>query len=401
MDVVDDELIDMAHNEVPYPAPGVLVAMRDLGPSVVYSYGPKLRTGKDPLREQLAALCAVPQRMVVMCDGAEDALVTALHATAGFDRKVGLPKHGWGYYADLAASTGAGILRYQAARNHDHPEGPRWEVDIPDLLSLVGRVDVVIVPMVANPTGEAFPVDRLDEVCEAFIAKGATVILDDAYAECGTVRADPALLPALVRRHPGTLLVRTFSKSKSMAGVRVGYVVGEFPADRDAAILAATPALPGLRVDPLAVIWLRLQRYLGRGHPNSRAAIAALRSPRHYEWVRTTLDADRKRFYAALDPIPGVTVWRSEAYFLLIEFPDSLVAHVQQAVRDAGYLIKRESGFAGALRVSLGRTEDNAAVLSAITRACAGLVSRGRADLTLALVRHGDDCLADTLRAPQ
>lgn len=403
MDVVEDELIDMAHNTVPYPAPGVLLELRDITPRVVYGYQPKLSTGRDVLREQLAAWSGVPTDMVLMCDGAEDALVTALHAAAGFDTDVGLPELGWRYYADLAAATGARVVRFGSNPNRDHPEGPRWEVDIPDLLSLVGKVDVVIIPITANPTGEAFPLDRLDEVCAAFTAKGTLVILDDAYFDCGKVRADPTWLPARVRRHPGTLLVRTFSKFWAMAGCRVGFIIGDFPADRDAAIEAARPPLPGIRVSPLPTIYLRLQRYLGRGHPNSRAAIAAMRSPRHYELVRTWMDEDRERFYAALDPIPGVTAWRSQAYFLLIEFfPASMAGQVQQALREAGYLVKRESAFPGTLRVSLGRTEDNAAALSVIRRTCLALTHSpsGRADIA-AVAHYGDDCLADTLRAPQ
>jgi histidinol-phosphate aminotransferase len=120
----------------------------------------------------------------------------------------------------------------------------------------VGKVRVLLLASPANPTGNLFPLDRLSEVLTAF--QTSTVIMDEAYLGLGDTPPILDETPAFTDAHPNLLVIRTFSKADSLAGMRIGYAIAG---------------------DELTSFRRRTTRYLGYPRPAEVAALAALNDP--------------------------------------------------------------------------------------------------------------------------
>jgi histidinol-phosphate aminotransferase len=200
-----------------------------------------------------------------------------------------------------------------------------------DLIEEAAEVepDVVFVCSPNNPTGNVQPVGSVAALAEAL--PRALVIVDEAYVEFGGASALP-----LVSSLPNVAVVRTFSKAFAMAGARLGYVLAD----------------PGVVED--------LQRVRLPYHLSAVSQAAGLVALRHRDEALAVLDAvrtQRDRIVGALSGLPGVTVFPSEANFVLFVPPGDPIA-VWRGLLDRGVLVRDLTAVVpGSLRVTAG-TED-------------------------------------------
>src|SRR4051812_30779128 len=323
--------LDLAHNTNPYgPAPGVLAALNGLTPADLYEYPPSFTTGGPSLlTKALATLCRVPVERIILDGGAEGLLKGVLHHLVRPGERVALPSVAWPYYRDLIAEVGGVAVTYPVIAY-----GDEYVVDVEALLALADTgIRVVLLASPANPTGNLFPVDRLAEVLTVF--RESIVIMDEAYLGLGDAPPAPAELPVFTDRHPNLLVVRSFSKADSLAGMRIGYAV-------------AGDGLVGFRH--------RTARYLGYPRPAEVAALAALGDPGHRERVRQAMVADRHLITEALTLFEGVTVYRSHGNFVLIRFPRHALASIRADLAAADILVKwlTEDEFLDCARITIG-----------------------------------------------
>jgi histidinol-phosphate aminotransferase len=172
--------------------------------------------------------------------------------------------------------------------------------------------DVVFVCSPNNPTGNAQPLAAVRALAEAL--PSSLVIVDEAYGEFAPSRT---ALP-LVADHPNVAVVHTFSKAFAMAGARIGYVL-------------ATPQV----VEDLRRVRLPY-------HLSSLAQAAGIAALRHRAEALAILDAiraQRERILAALTAMPGVTVYPSDANFVLF-VPPVDAGLVWQGLLDQGVLVR-------------------------------------------------------------
>ena len=198
--------------------------------------------------------------------------------------------------------------------------------------------DVVFVCSPNNPTGNAQPVEVTRALAEAL--PRALVIVDEAYVEFGGETALP-----LVATHPNVVVARTFSKAFAMAGARLGYVL----------------AAPEVVED--------LQRVRLPYHLSALAQAAGLVALRHREAALDLLDAirtQRDRMVAALSAVGGVTVFPSDANFVLF-IPPGEAVDVWQGLLDRGVLVRDLTAVVpNALRVTAGTEHETDLFLKAI-----------------------------------
>jgi len=161
----------------------------------------------DELRQAIAAHAGGEPANVVTGAGADDVLDLAFRALAGRFGSIAFPDPTFSMVAKLAGD--AGIATHPVARD------ARGAVSMEALLATGARLLYLASP--DNPTGLATPRDAI----ELALARGVTVILDEAYAEFD----GPGWLPDAAGRQR-LLVVRTFSKAYGLAGLRVGYGVG-------------------------------------------------------------------------------------------------------------------------------------------------------------------------------
>lgn len=189
-------------NESPYPpSPGVAGAVAGEINKLGYYNDPDCTA----LREALAGLYGVKPSQVIATNGSDELLYFAFLAFADREHPIALPDITYGYYDLFAASQGIPLVKV--------PLKDDFTIDYRDYLG-IGMT--VVFPNPNAPTGYAMPVCQVEEIAKSNPEN--VIIVDEAYIDFG---ADTCL--PLIERCPNLLIVRTFSKSRSMAGARLGY----------------------------------------------------------------------------------------------------------------------------------------------------------------------------------
>ena len=175
----------------------------------------RLQLYSDPtakkLNESFAALLGVGADEVMATNGSDEILNFAFMAFCGKDRPAVFPNITYGFYrvfADLH-----GIPFTEVPLNKD------FSVDVDGLCREKGTV------FLANPnapTGTALPVREIERILNAH--PNDVVVIDEAYVDFGAETCVP-----LIRRYENLLVTQTFSKSRSMAGARLGFGIAQAP----------------------------------------------------------------------------------------------------------------------------------------------------------------------------
>ena len=198
----DRQYIKLNTNESPYPpSPAALAAVNE-------SAAEKLCLYSDPeskdLKEALASLYGFEKKNVFVSNGSDDILNFAFMAF-GKEKGVIFPDITYGFYSVFAA------LHHLNAKVVPLKED--LTVDVEDYLN-TGRMVVLANPNA--PTGIALSLDELERIVASNPEQ--VVLIDEAYVDFG---AESAV--RLIPKYDNLLVVQTFSKSRSMAGARLGY----------------------------------------------------------------------------------------------------------------------------------------------------------------------------------
>ena len=199
-------VIKLNTNECPYPpAPGVEAALNHFDYDVLRKY-------PDPdvadLRAVLAARYKVPAEQVFVGVGSDDVLAMAFLTFFNSDKPILFPDITYSFYdvwADLYR------IPYECQVLDE-----KFEIKKEDYCKENGGI------VIANPnapTGVAAPVSMIEEIIKT--NQDVVVIVDEAYVDFGGESCVP-----LVEKYDNLLVVQTFSKSRSMAGMRIGFAIG-------------------------------------------------------------------------------------------------------------------------------------------------------------------------------
>ena len=199
-------VIKLNTNECPYPpAPGVEVALNHFDYDVLRKY-------PDPdvadLRAVLAARYKVPAEQVFVGVGSDDVLAMAFLTFFNSDKPILFPDITYSFYdvwADLYR------IPYECQVLDE-----KFEIKKEDYFKENGGI------VIANPnapTGVAASVSMIEEIIKE--NQDVVVIVDEAYVDFGGESCVP-----LVEKYDNLLVVQTFSKSRSMAGMRIGFAIG-------------------------------------------------------------------------------------------------------------------------------------------------------------------------------
>ena len=200
------KMIKLNTNENPYPpAPGVQAALKEFDADC-------LRLYPDPaasvLVEALAAYHKVKPEQVFVGVGSDDVLAIAFMTFFNSKKPILFPDISYSFYPVWAEEF---QIPYETpALDAD------FRIRTEDYLRENGGV---IFPNPNAPTSLAMPLSEVKKIVRG--NPDVVVIVDEAYVDFG---ADSAL--ELVQQYDNLLIVRTFSKSRSMAGIRIGYAIG-------------------------------------------------------------------------------------------------------------------------------------------------------------------------------
>lgn len=277
-----------------------------------------------PLLEALARHAGWRADGVLAGNGSNELIDVVLKATVGPGARVVVPEPTFTLYANMAATLGAEVARV--------PLRADLSYDVEALLAQRG--DVLIVCSPNNPTGTAMAEADLRRLLASW---RGLVVLDEAYQEFTR-----GVGVQLLAEHRHLVVLRTFSKAMALAGLRVGYLLGD-------------PAL--VRELDKVKLPYNLNRF------SVEAATLALE--RYDELLRPSVErlvALREALARELGAIPGLRVVPSSANFLLVRcaWPPR---EVHAALLERGVLARDVSRYpmlGDALRIGVGTAEENA-----------------------------------------
>jgi histidinol-phosphate aminotransferase len=213
-----------------------------------------------------------------------------------------------------------------------------YAYDVDALLAAVSpRTQLIVLCSPNNPTGNSMSVDDVRRCAEA----GPVVLLDAAYADF-----DPDVdLSPLVHDYPNLILSRTFSKAYCLAGLRLGYVVG------DATVLDHVDRflVPGSSVSSAAL----------------HAGLAALQDEAYHAGQIQRIGVERERLLAAIRDL-DLTAYDSRGNFVAIDaaaYPGGAPGLVRAVLKHG--VVVRAMGET-IVRVSVGTGSENAAAIAAL-----------------------------------
>ncbi len=300
------------------------------------------RAHKEGIKSILSARMArdfkLPEDRILLGYGAENILKQAIQCYLGANEKLMVPAYSWWYYKLIASEVNGLSVEYPLVPGPD-----RFQYDLAGMKEVYRREQpkIVFISSPNNPTGNSLSLEDLQSVLEEF--SGTMVVLDEAYAYHGKID----YVTPLVERYPNLLVVRTFSKYYALAGVRIGF-----------GVLGAN----------LAALSKFTNRYLGYHRLSEEIAMAALDSPEYYESIAHKMKADKERYYAELGAIPGFTVYRSDANFILVAIPAEHKEALQKFLTGKGLVVKfmNEELLNSHMRITIGTQEENWMLVAAI-----------------------------------
>ncbi len=327
----DSPVIKLNTNENPYPpSPKALAALRET------DWVARLRRYPDPyankVRDAAARLWDADRDEVLCGNGSDELLTMIFRAFLDEGDLVAYPTPTYSLYPVLAA--------IQRARTVEIPSPEGFRIPREALLESGAKVLLLCNPNA--PTGVWLEPRAVADVARRF---EGLVVVDEAYADFA-----PASAIAAVRGMANVLVLRTLSKSYSLAGLRLGYAVGT----REL-IGGLAKVKDSYNIDAVTI----------------EVAAAALED---YPYTRETVEkvvAERERLTRALQDL-GLEVSPSRANFLLATVPGGDGRDWYERVKAAGVLVRywNQPRLDDKLRITVGRPEENDRLLAALA-ACA------------------------------
>lgn len=328
-----EQLIKLNTNENPYPpAPGVGEVLRDFPTN-------HLRLYPDPdssaLREALAREHGVEVSQVFVGNGSDEVLALAFQAFFCQSRPLSLPAITYSFYPVYCRLYG---IDYRTLALDD-----AWRVPLESLPVDSGGIAF------ANPnapTGHGHSRDAIAGLLER--VTDCVVLVDEAYVDFGGESAVP-----LVDRYPNLLVTGTFSKSRSLAGLRLGYAIGS--RELIEGLERVKNSFNSYPIDMLA----------------SAVGIAALQDKAHFEACREKVITTRERTRQRLERL-GFEVLPSQTNFLLTRHPGQDAAQLFVGLRERGILVRHfnTEALRDFLRISIGTEDEMNHLIEALESLC-------------------------------
>ena len=325
----EGNFIKLNTNECPYPpSPKVMEAIRAAG-------GEGLRLYPDPecldLRTAIAQREGLDVNQVFCGNGSDEILAFAFQAFFDPDREVVFPRITYSFYP--VYTDFFGLNRREVPMNSDFTD---------PIELLCGNNGGVVLANPNAPTGIAVGLDTVEKLLKA--NPDVVVIVDEAYVDFG---ADSAV--GLISRYPNLLVVQTASKSRALAGLRVGWAMGN------------AGLIDGLRCVRDSINSYTVDRLAQAG------AAAAIRDEAYFQSVRRRVMDTRRRTEQTLKE-KGFTVLPSQANFLFVSYPGRDGRALLDGLRERGLLVRwwGRPEIRDWLRISVGTDQEMEALPAAL-----------------------------------
>ena len=286
----------------------------------------------NDLRDMIAEANGLDRDQVLLGNGGDELLFNIALAWGGPGRKfLNLPPT-FSVYAANARLTGTEVV--------DVPRLADYSIDEEAVFARLGQgdIDYVIVASPNNPTGKLANEEFLVKLLNA---TDALVLVDEAYFEFSRTTMRPYLA-----MHKNLLILRTFSKAFSLAGVRMGYILGNAEVIRE---------------------FLKVRQPYSVDAVSQAIAREVFSERQKFERGIMAIISERNRLLEELAKVSGVTVYPSDSNYILFKLEGA--DKVWEALYARGILVRDFSHapmLEDCLRVSVGTEEENNEFLAAL-----------------------------------
>jgi len=321
-----DGIVKLNTNENPYPpSPRVLAA--------IASVADRLRLYPDPrasvLRETIAARYGVAPEEVFVGNGSDEVLAHTFQALLKHEAPLLFPDITYGFYPVYCRLYG---IRYEEV-----PLDAAMRVQIADYRR---PCSAILLCNPNAPTGVALSLQAI----EALVAEhpDQLVVIDEAYVDFGAESAVP-----LVARYDNLIIIQTLSKSRALAGLRVGFAIGQRPLIE--ALERVKDSFNSYPLDCLAIA----------------GAVAAITDDAWFQETRQRIMASRQSLIRALSEL-GFEVLPSVANFVFARHRSHSGADLATRLRQRGVLVRhfQKRRIEDFLRITVGTEEQCSRLLA-------------------------------------
>ncbi|MDD5602496.1 MAG: histidinol-phosphate transaminase [Eubacteriales bacterium] len=320
----DRKFIKLNTNENPYPpSPAVIKAAREAA-------GEDLRLYPQPecedLRDRLAQYEGLKRSNIYISNGSDEMLAFAFLAFFKKNEPIYFPEFTYSFYESYCALFG---IRYVKV-----PLGEDFCIDVGEYCSQAPRGGIIF-PNPNAPTAVMMPGK---DICRILEANPETVtIIDEAYVDFAGTGQESASMAGKVEEYPNLLVIKTFSKSHSLAGMRIGYAAGG-----------------GHLIEALARIKNSFNSYVA-DRVSLAAAEAAVADSVYYRGIRERIIKTRERVIPVFRGL-GFKVTESGANFIFVSHKDIRGREFYDLLRERGILVRHfdKPGIEDHLRITIG-----------------------------------------------
>lgn len=318
-------LLKLNTNENPYPpSPKVVDAVQ----AVLAHQADALRLYPDPdatvLKQAIAKQLNVDVSQVFVGNGSDEVLAHIFKAFFIQQKPI--------LYPDITYSFYPVYSQFFGVQTKQIPLNEKFEIDISDYEQENGGI---IITNPNAPTSIALGLDKIEQVLKA--NPNRVIVIDEAYVDFG---AESAV--ELVSRYENLVVCQTTSKSRSLAGLRVGFAIGQ--AHLIAAIEAVKNSFNSYPIDRFAIA----------------AAVASFEDQDYFQEQCEKVIASREKLVANLTEL-GFNVLPSKANFIFATHSLHDAAQLAEKLREQGIIVRyfnkpRINQF---LRITIGSDEQN------------------------------------------
>jgi len=322
-------LIKLNTNENPYPpSPKALEAMHAELNDLLRLYPDP---NSDGLKQAVADYYGIQPAQIFVGNGSDEVLGHAFHGLFQHEQPLLFPDVTYSFYPVYCGLYG---IAFETI-----PVDEQFQIRVEDYARPNGGI---IFPNPNAPTGCLLPLAAIERLLQHNTE--SVVLVDEAYIDFGGQSAI-----ALVDRYPNLLVTQTLSKSRSLAGLRVGLAVGH--PDLIDALERVKNSFNSYPLDRLAIV----------------GAAAAFNDREHFEQTRQAVINSREQLVGDLQA-RGFEVLPSAANFIFARHPQQDAAQLAAKLRDQGVIVRhfklpRIEQF---LRITIGTPEQNQALLDAL-----------------------------------
>ena len=325
----DQQYIKLNTNENPYPpSPAVADVLRDFEIE-------RLRRYPDPestdLIKSLAAYQGLESSQVFVGNGSDEVLAHAFQAFFRQDYPILFPDISYSFYPVYC--------KLFQVEYHQPALDQEFCINIQDYASANGGI---IISNPNAPTGIALVTGAIRELLAD--NPESVVIIDEAYVDYG---AESAV--TLIPEFPNLLVVQTFSKSRGLAGLRLGYALGQ--ENLVEALQRVKNSFNSYPVDSLT----------------SALALASIADEDYFQQCRSQVIASRERLRTELQQL-GFEVFPSSSNFVFVRHANTAAETLYNELKSAGILVRyfKQARIDNCLRISVGSDPECDALIGAL-----------------------------------